>query len=183
MRFHATARSLAARSYVQLDRSPSTRLEIRLAEVLLATLDPCDLGDGIEVVHDVEDDLEVEMDCDLEDDGRDAAGAVQFMFAAQPDFMPLAADADLPPALPPIPTPPALPPVDDDAVGTIQFERQAAHSEPYERIELLGESLPFVRVSPAELHERNELLHDALRAATLEPDITMPSWLYDLGEL
>ncbi|HEY5944851.1 MAG TPA: hypothetical protein VIV40_05140, partial [Kofleriaceae bacterium] len=39
-----------------------------IAEVLLGQLaPPCDLGDGIEVVHDVVD-VEIEMDCDLDDD-------------------------------------------------------------------------------------------------------------------
>lgn len=42
-------------------------LESRLAEVLMSALFPCDLGDGIEVVHDVEV-IEIEMDCDLEHD-------------------------------------------------------------------------------------------------------------------
>jgi hypothetical protein len=45
----------------------ASRLESRLAELLLAQLDPCDLGDGIEVIHDVES-LEVELECDLGDD-------------------------------------------------------------------------------------------------------------------
>jgi hypothetical protein len=42
-------------------------LETRLAEALMHALFPCDLGDGIEVVHDVEQ-IEIEMDCDLDDD-------------------------------------------------------------------------------------------------------------------
>jgi hypothetical protein len=42
-------------------------LEARLAEVLMWALFPCDLGDGIEVVHEVEQ-IEIEMDCDVEDD-------------------------------------------------------------------------------------------------------------------
>jgi hypothetical protein len=41
-------------------------LETRLAEVLMRDLVPCDLGDGIEVIHDVEV-IEIEMDCDLDD--------------------------------------------------------------------------------------------------------------------
>jgi hypothetical protein len=40
-------------------------LEARLAAVSLGNLDPCDLGDGIDVIHDVEM-IEVEMECDLE---------------------------------------------------------------------------------------------------------------------
>lgn len=41
----------------------------RPAEALIGALLPCDLGDGIEVVHDVEE-LEIEMDCDLDDDAH-----------------------------------------------------------------------------------------------------------------
>lgn len=44
----------------------AANLETRLAELLMNQLVPCDLGDGIEVVHDVES-LEVEMECDLSD--------------------------------------------------------------------------------------------------------------------
>jgi hypothetical protein len=42
-------------------------LENRLLEVLMGALSPCDLGDGIEVVHDVEA-VEIEMDCVVDDD-------------------------------------------------------------------------------------------------------------------
>jgi hypothetical protein len=45
---------------------PGAALEDRIAEVAMAALAPCDLGDGIEVVHDVEK-LEIEMDCDVAD--------------------------------------------------------------------------------------------------------------------
>ena len=44
----------------------TTALESRIAEVLMGALSPCDLGDSIEVVHDVET-IEIEMDCDLAD--------------------------------------------------------------------------------------------------------------------
>lgn len=47
-------------------------LESRLAEVLMSALSPCDLGDGIEVVHDVET-LEVELECMVDDDAREPA--------------------------------------------------------------------------------------------------------------
>ena len=46
-------------------------LETRLAEVLMGALFPCDLGDGIEVVHDVEM-IELEMECDLGEDAWDS---------------------------------------------------------------------------------------------------------------
>jgi hypothetical protein len=45
--------------------APAFALETRLAEIAMNALAPCDLGDGIEVVHDVET-VEIEMDCDLE---------------------------------------------------------------------------------------------------------------------
>lgn len=45
----------------------ASKLEARLTEVLMGALAPCDLGDGIEVVHDVEA-VEIEMDCDLDGD-------------------------------------------------------------------------------------------------------------------
>src|SRR5512135_1842799 len=48
-------------------------LETRLAEALMSALYPCDLGDGIEVLHDVEEQIEIEMDCDLGDDAWDSA--------------------------------------------------------------------------------------------------------------
>jgi hypothetical protein len=44
-----------------------TRLETILAEILIRDQFPCDLGDGIEVLHDVED-VEIEMECDVGDD-------------------------------------------------------------------------------------------------------------------
>lgn len=47
-------------------------LETRLAETVMSALFPCDLGDGIEVVHDVEL-LDIEMDCDLGDDSWESA--------------------------------------------------------------------------------------------------------------
>jgi len=47
-------------------------LETRLAEVLMSALFPCDLGDGIEVLHDVEM-IEIEMDCDLAEDAWESA--------------------------------------------------------------------------------------------------------------
>jgi len=47
-------------------------LESRLAEVLMGALFPCDLGDGIEVIHEVEV-IEIEMDCDLGDQAWESA--------------------------------------------------------------------------------------------------------------
>jgi hypothetical protein len=67
-----------ARPYkAMLASGPS--LASRLAEVMMAQLAPCDLGDGIEVVHDVEDAVEIEMECDLdEDEPEDVARTFRF---------------------------------------------------------------------------------------------------------
>ncbi len=46
-------------------------LEARLTDALMSALFPCDLGDGIEVLHDVED-IEIELECDLGDDAWDS---------------------------------------------------------------------------------------------------------------
>jgi hypothetical protein len=55
-------------------------LESRLAEVLMSALSPCDLGDGIEVVHDTET-LEVEMECSVDEETAvdDELGTHQFV--------------------------------------------------------------------------------------------------------
>jgi hypothetical protein len=50
---------------------PDSALDTRIAEALMLAFFPCDLGDGIEVIHDVEE-VEIEMDCDLDDDGYSA---------------------------------------------------------------------------------------------------------------
>ena len=55
-----------ARRLALVMMADGSRLETRLAELLLSQLDPCDLGDAIEVVHDVEH-VEIEMECDLAD--------------------------------------------------------------------------------------------------------------------
>ena len=44
----------------------TARLETRLSELVMSALDPCDLGDGIEVLHDVEA-VDVEMECSIDD--------------------------------------------------------------------------------------------------------------------
>ena len=51
---------------MQLPCQPA--VETRLVSALLNALFPCDLGDGIEVVHDVEV-IEIELECDLDDHG------------------------------------------------------------------------------------------------------------------
>jgi hypothetical protein len=95
-------------------------LETRLAELLMAQLSPCDLGDGIEVVHDVEA-VEIEMECDVDDAPvveidpglEDLANTIKF--ARQ---------------------------VDDGS--THQYVR---YSAPYDRIELVADGNAFVRAT------------------------------------
>jgi hypothetical protein len=70
-------------------------LESRIAEAFMAALAPCDLGDGIEVVHD-EERLEVEMDCDLAEPVvlDDLASTVEFArFSAPYERIELQLDA------------------------------------------------------------------------------------------
>ena len=108
----------------------SPRLETRLAELMMAQLDPCDLGDGIEVVHDVEA-IEIEMECDLGDDGiaevHAHGEADQTMELSRDAIEELAALAAAP-----------------DEGGTREFIRFSA---PYERIELELEPLAFLRAT------------------------------------
>ena len=94
-------------------------LEARLAEVLMSALAPCDLGDGIEVVHDVEA-IEVEMECALDDEAPvdladaaiDLGNTTKFTRAEE--------------------------------VGTHVFVR---HSAPYERIEIEIDASAFRRAT------------------------------------
>ena len=58
-------------------------LELRLAEVLMSALSPCDLGDGIVVVHDVET-LEVELECSFDEVVDDEQGTQQFVRFSAP---------------------------------------------------------------------------------------------------
>jgi len=93
-------------------------LDARLTEVLMSALAPCDLGDGIEVVHDVEA-VEIEMECMLDDEPATAAdddnGTTRF-----------ARDLGA------------------DELGTHQFVR---YSAPYERIEAQLDANAFVRAT------------------------------------
>jgi hypothetical protein len=60
-------------------------LETRLAELVMSALSPCDLGDGIEVVHEVET-IEVELECSFDDDTLvdDELGTHQFVRFSAP---------------------------------------------------------------------------------------------------
>ena len=109
-----------------------SRLESRLDELLMAQLDPCDLGDGIEVIHDVEL-LEVELECDLGDDGplavhADADRTVELTREALDALDAIAEDA-----------------------GTQEFVRLSA---PYERIELQIDPTAFLRATIEESRRR-----------------------------
>ena len=109
-------------------------LENRLAEVLMGALFPCDLGDGIEVIHDVEM-IELEMECDLGEDAWDSTPyeKIELIFEA------------------------VMMPVDDLSAR----ERVALDLEAYERsaindtvpFETFEPSLPFVRIVESVLNE------------------------------
>ena len=62
-------------------------LETRLAEALMGALFPCDLGDGIEVLHDVEQ-IEIEMDVDLDEDRWESVPyeKIELVFESSPGF-------------------------------------------------------------------------------------------------
>lgn len=108
---------------------PGAVLENRLAEVAMAALAPCDLGDGIEVVHDVEK-LEIEMDCDLAEVAPIAriAQVAHVGHAAQIDDLASTLEfARL-----------------DEVASTLEFARFSA---PYERIELQLDASAYRRAT------------------------------------
>ena len=102
-------------------------LETRLAELVMHQLAPCDLGDGIEVVHDVER-LEIEMDCDLSDDAPIEDACLRETSDADKT---LELDREAIEAL-----------VEND--GTHEFVRFSA---PYERIEIELDAKAFLRAT------------------------------------
>ena len=137
-------------------RATPQLLENRLAELLMSQLLPCDLGDGIEVVHDVEEAIEVEMECDLDDPADHVA-------APQPDpgdtevmlkywFESEVASADA-----------------EDA-GTREFVRFSA---PYERIEIEIDGNAFRRATIADARKLTRARHALERhrfASALDPE-------------
>lgn len=68
-------------------------LQDRLIEAVMRAAFPCDLGDGIEVVHDVEA-LEIEMECDLEEAGAYSEAYERIEIAPEPNLW-LASAEDL----------------------------------------------------------------------------------------
>jgi len=109
----------------------SSLLDARLAEIAMSALCPCDLGDGIEVVHDVES-VEIEMDCDVDDDApleTELAGdTIKFSFDPEDELV----------------TTTEFSQVSADDVGTREFVR---YSAPYERIEIRFDPHAFVRAT------------------------------------
>ena len=97
-------------------------LESRLAELLMSALSPCDLGDGIEVVHDVET-IEVELECTVDDDTQ--APAEDTREAADDTLVDIV--------------------LVDEELGTHQFVRFSA---PYERIEVQIDASAFSPLKP-----------------------------------
>jgi hypothetical protein len=116
--------------------SASAALEYRLAEMMMSVLAPCDLGDGIEVIHDVEV-VEIEMECSLDDAEDDGAPDAADTLPEHPVFdeLVLLATTQF---------------VRED-IGTHQFVRESA---PYERIELQLDPGAF----------RRAIIEDARRA-------------------
>lgn len=130
---------------------PRSILANHLAELLMKNLAPCDLGDGVEVVHDVEDAVEIEMDCDLDDavdlSPDDIEASVnswfdKFWVDPNDDVM---KTATFPREL------------DADDFGTQKFPREddgthqfVRDSAPYERIEIQIDASSFVRATIAD---------------------------------
>jgi hypothetical protein len=108
----------------QMRIATTRQLETRLAELLMSQLLPCDLGDGIEVLHDVES-IEVEMECDLDDPVDPSAGDTEVMLKQWFDYEVATLDAA-------------------EEAGTHQFVR---HSAPYERIEIQIDANAFRRAT------------------------------------
>lgn len=105
----------------------AANLKTRLAELLMDQLAPCDLGHGIEVIHDV-DSLEVEMECDLSDDtpvedprAHEASDAAQTLELTREAIDVIVED-----------------------VGTHEFVRFSA---PYERIEIQLDAKAFLHAT------------------------------------
>jgi hypothetical protein len=149
-------------------------LQTRLAELELSVLFPCDLGDGIEVIHDVEDAVEIEMDCsiDVGHDGGTEGSADGSADDADVDIEPGHTDLDLRVALglhieaeiqqaENQPAAELLAAFDDhtspyvrDVDSTHQFVRESdsthqfvRESAPYERIEIQVDPKAFLRAT------------------------------------
>lgn len=111
-------------------------LENRLAELLLSALNPCDLGLEVEVVHDVED-VEIEMDCSVDDDDDDEPDAGDTLVDHPAFDEPLLATTQF---------------VRVEDLGTHQFVRESA---PYERIEIQLDPGSFRRATIEEARARS----------------------------
>jgi hypothetical protein len=109
-------------------------LETRLAEVLIGALFPCDLGDGIEVLHDVEM-IEIEMECDLGEDAWDSTPYEKIELVFEAVVMPFEDLSKREPVM----------------LDLGSYERNAASDTvPFETFE---PSMPFVRIVESVLNE------------------------------
>jgi len=109
-------------------------LETRLAEVLIGALFPCDLGDGIEVLHDVEM-IEIEMECDLGEDAWDSTPYEKIELIFEAVAMPFE----------------DLSKRESIALDLAAYERNSAtDTMPFETFE---PSVPFVRIVDSVLNE------------------------------
>ena len=124
-------------------------LATRLAELVMTHLDPCDLGEGIEVVHDVEA-LEIEMEC-----ARNEAAPV----------------GTAPLGTAPVETTPVETAPIDDIASTFPFARQpaddVANTLTFARVEDVG-THEFVRFSAPYERIEIEIDRNAFLRATLE---------------
>lgn len=111
----------------------SSLLDARLAELAMSALCPCDLGDGIEVVHDDDESIEIEMECDVDDDDAppdDAGDTIRFPMMFDPADE-LASTTE-------------FRQVSAEDIGTHQFVR---YSAPYERIEIAVDPQAYLRAT------------------------------------
>jgi hypothetical protein len=137
----------------------------RLAELLMSQLLPCDLGDGIEVVHDVEA-IEVEMDCDLADPSEQFARVEP----AEPTEPLAAPEPDPGDTVVMLKTWFDEIEVGEDA-GTHQFIKLSA---PYERIEIEIDANAYRRATIADARKLTRARHALERhrfATALDPEL------------
>ena len=141
-------------SLTMMTAGATAKLETRLTEVLMGALAPCDLGDGIEVVHDVEDAVEVEMECAVDDeDDEPAPSDTVKMACAHDENAPSEAVGLIRDLLAELSR--VADPVQEEELGfTTRFVRESEgtnqfvrFSAPYERIEIQLDPSAFRRAT------------------------------------
>jgi len=160
-----------ARSWLLPSAMPfrtESALEIHLAELSMRDFFPCDLGDGIEVIHDVEL-VEIEMDCADDDSAPYESIEIDYLpepivhaveeravvelglngFVRSPVWDTLPFSPFEPSAVLAKGTGPVACVDDPDAVQTMPFARVLAETVPYPKY-----SAPYERIDVAELKPR-----------------------------